>query len=517
MLPRSLKRSEPTGAAGAGPDPGGPPAGGVGRPVLAVAGAYLVLELAMAARYGFHRDELYFLACSRHLAWGYVDQPPLVPAVARLVTALVGPSVVALRVLPAVAGTATVVLSASMARELGGGRRAQTVAAIAVATSAQMLATGHLLSTAVFDIFFWSAITWLLVRMWCRQEPRLWLAVGAVTGVGLLDKLNVAFLIVAVVAALVVTGRARLLVDRWAAAGAVLALVLAGPDIAWNATHQWAQISMLHSLHAENSTLGASIGFIPAQFIVVGPVLAAVWVPGLKRLARHGAGRPLATAYLVLVVLYTLSGAKPYYLAGMYGVLFAGGGLSWEERIAARPARPAGRSLRRLGIVCLAEAALLAPLTLPVLPEAALARGPWQASINKDLSATVGWDDTVRQLAGVASSLPAHQRARLVILTGDYGAAGAVDLYGPRYGLPRAVSGHNSYWWWGPPSPDDSTTIAVNLPGSTLQRYFARVQLVGYVATAPGVWTEERGDPIWVCTGQTVPWARAWPALRHYG
>ena len=486
--------------------------------VLGIAAAFLLVELSMSARYGFHRDELYFLACSRHLAWGYVDQPPLVPAVARLVTAVAGPSTIGLRALPALAGAATVVLVASMARELGGSRRAQVISAIAAATSAQVLAATHLLSTAAFDIFFWTAILWLLVRLMIRRQPELWLAVGAVAGVALLNKLNVVFLVVAVTIGLLATGRHRDLGSRWAAAGACLAVVIAAPDIVWNATHHWAQLSMLHALHAENSTLGASIGFLPAQLIVVGPVLAYVWIPGLRRLSSDGAGRPFAIAYVVLVVIYTLTGAKPYYLAGMYGVLFAGGGVWWDERLAAGAASGAVRPAQRLIGACLLAAAVLAPLTLPVLPEAALASGPWESAINKDLSATVGWDLVVRQIAGVASDLPAGQRGRLVVLTGDYGAAGAVDLYGHRFGLPAAISGHNTYWWWGPgPAPDDSTTIAVNLPASLLHRYFARVRPAGQVITPHGVWTEERGAPIWICSGQTVPWARAWPDLRHYG
>jgi 4-amino-4-deoxy-L-arabinose transferase-like glycosyltransferase len=164
--------------------------------VLAIAAAFVAMELAVAARYGIHRDELYFLACARHLAWGYVDQPPLVPAVARVSTALFGSSAVALRVFPALAGGGAVLMTAQMARELGGGRRAQIVAALAAATSAQVLGADHLLSTAAFDLTFWAAITLLVVRLLRTGDERLWLAVGAVAGVGMLNKDNVAFLLV---------------------------------------------------------------------------------------------------------------------------------------------------------------------------------------------------------------------------------------------------------------------------------------------------------------------------------
>jgi len=161
---------------------------------------------------------------------------------------------------------------------------------------------------------------------------------------------------------------------------------------------------------------------------------------------------------------------------------------------------------------------LALPLTLPVLPVSALAKGPWEGSINKDLSATVGWESLVGQIAKVSATLPAVQRTHLVIFTGDYGAAGAVDLYGDRYGLPLAISGHNSYWWWGPGSSGNgATTIAVDLPRSYLQTIFSEVIPAGSVATPNGVWSEERGDPIWICRGQKLPWAQAWPNTRHYG
>jgi hypothetical protein len=487
------------------------------RPVLAIAAVMTALELLVAGRYGIHRDELYFLECARHLSWGYVDQPPLVPAVGRLVLALFGPSVFWLRFLPALAGGVTVIMTGLTARQLGGGRRAQIVGAVAAAASAQALAAFHLLSTAAFDICFWSIITYLLTRLLSSDDPRWWLAIGAVFGAALLNKLNVGYLAIGAVAGLAACRRWSLLKSKWLAAGAGLAALIASPDVAWNATHHWAQVSMLQSLHRENSTLGASLGFIPSQLIVVGPVLAWVWLPGLKRLFRHSVARPLAIAYLFLLLLYALAGAKSYYLAGMYYVLFAGGGLYVEERLAAREGRdPRPRPYRIAAITLGALVAL--PLTLPVLPRSILATGPWEGSINKDLSATVGWKDFTRQISQIASRLPADQRDRLVIYTGDYGAAGAIDLYGPAYGLPQAISGHNNYWWWGPGgAPDPSVTIAVDLPRSYLVTMFGRVQLAGVVTTPGNVWTEERGDPIWVCTDQIETWSAAWPGARHYG
>jgi 4-amino-4-deoxy-L-arabinose transferase-like glycosyltransferase len=482
---------------------------------LIVAAAFVALEMVVSSRYGFHRDELYFLACARHLGWGYVDQPPLVPAVAWLTVHVLGTSPVALRALPALAGGGAVVVTGLMARELGGDRKAQLLAALAAATSPELLAAFHLLSTAAFDFFFWSVLTFVLLRILRTGNDRLWVVLGVVAGVGLMNKFSVAFLLAAVAAGLLLTGRRRELASPWLWAGAGLALIIWLPDIVWNAQHNWAAVSMLRSLHQENGGLGATLEFVPAQLIVVGPVLVVLWVAGLLRLLASPFARSLGVAYLILLVGFALSGAKPYYLGGLYYALFAAGGVWAEERLnRAHPARGVTGWMIPIAMGCL----VALPLSLPVLPQSALATGSWEGSINKELSATVGWPDFVGQLARVSDTLPARERSSLVIFTGDYGAAGAVDLWGPAYGLPHAISGHNNYWWWGPAGAHDgATTIAVNLSQGYLRSIFREVTPAGTVTTPGGVWSEERGDPIYICRGQKVSWQAAWPAARHYG
>lgn len=318
-------------------DAGAVQARGLGRlylgPAVTIAAAFVAVELAVTARYGLHRDELYFLACARHLAWGYVDQPPFVPAVARVAASLFGTSALGLRVFPAAFGGMTIVLAAAAARELGGGNRAQLFASLAAATSPQVLGTFHLFSTAAFDLFFWSAITFLVVRLLRTGDERWWIAIGTVAGIGLLNKFNVAFLAFGLVVGFVATHRVRMLCSGWLWAGAAIAVAIWTPNLLWNAHHDWAAVAMLRSLHQENSTIGASIGFIPAQLIVVGPILLPFWFAGLRRLLRHQFVRPLGLAYIALLIVDVASGAKPYYLGGMYFVLFAGGGLWLEERL----------------------------------------------------------------------------------------------------------------------------------------------------------------------------------------
>ena len=484
-------------------------------PMLLIAAGFVAVELIVAARYGYHRDELYFLACAKHLAWGYVDQPPLVPAVARISTALFGSSAFALRAFPACAGGVAVVLTSLMARELGGRRHAQIIAALSAATSALVLATAHLLSTAAFDLMFWAAITLLVLRLRRTGDARWWLAVGAVAGAGLLNKYNVAFLIASLVGGLVVTGGGRQLLNRWAGFGAAIALAMVLPNIIWNIGHHWAALSMLRSLHQENATLRSSLTFIPALLLFVGPVLAPIWIAGLRRLLADPVGRPFAVAFLVLVAIDTAAGAKPYYLGGLFCVLFAAGGVAAAERFAAWGRRGA---LFRKAAWMVAGSAVLLPLTLPVLPVAALAKGSWEGELNKDLSATVGWDRVAHQIGDIVAALPPAQRAGAVVFTEDYGAAGAVDRFGARYGLRGAVSGHNNYWWWGPTAAaDGATTVAVNFDRAYLETLFATVTPAGTVDTGHGVWTEERGAPIYVCRGQKLPWRQLWPRARHYG
>jgi hypothetical protein len=485
-------------------------------PVLGIAAVFLALELAVSGRYGFHRDELYFLACAHHLSWGYVDQPPLVPVLAWLSTHVFGTSPEAIRIFPALAGASAVFVTALMARELGGGRRAQVLAALAAATSPQVLAACHLLSTTAFDEFFWCIACYAILRILRLPEaPQWWLVLGATLGIGLLNKWNVGFLAAALVLGFVVGGRRHVFTTPWPWAAAGIAIALWLPNLIWNAQHQWAEVAMTQSLHQENGGFGAALGFIPSQIVVVGPVLVVFWVAGLRKLLREQRWRPIGIAYVVLLITFTLTGAKSYYLAGMYFVLFAAGGVWAESRMLAH------RTPKRMrGWVALMLAGLVfaLPLSLPVLPQPALPTTSWESNINKELSATVGWPQFVRQVATIADRLPAQERARLVIFTGDYGAAGAIDLWGDQYGLPHAISGHNSYWWWGPGSASDhSTTIAINVPAAYLETIFTRVEPTGMVQTPQNVWTEERGDPIWVCTGQKSTWTTAWPSAKHYG
>ncbi|WP_346622002.1 glycosyltransferase family 39 protein [Blastococcus montanus] len=480
-------------------------------PLGALAGALAALLLAVADRYGHHRDELYFLRAGREAAFGYVDQPPFTPLVAAAMDALAPGSLVALRLPSALAAGAVVLLTGLLAREFGGGRSAQLLAAGCMAVSAVLLAVGHLLSTATFDLFFWALLGWLLVRA-LRDGGRVWLVVGAVAGLALQNKLQPAFLLAAVLLGVLAAGPRAALRSPWPWAGGALALALWTPNLVWQAVSGWPQLELAEAIAAGGSgTSEPWYLFLPYQLVLVSPLLVPVWVLGGWRLWRDPALWPwrcFPVAYVVLAVVFLLTGGKPYYLAGLYPVLLAAGAapaLAWARR--------GGRRARRTLVPALVLSGLLnAVLMLPVVPVDALAGTPVPA-VNYDAGETVGWPRFALTIEQVRGRLPEDEP--VAVLTGNYGQAGAVDRFAPRLG--PAYSGHNSYWTWGPPPESVDTVIAVGIPEQELRVWFARVDLAGRIDNGVALDNDEQGRPVWVATGRQEPWSAIWPQLRRLG
>jgi Dolichyl-phosphate-mannose-protein mannosyltransferase len=487
------------------------------RGLLGVAAVLVALLLAVAGRYGYHRDELYFLVASRHLAWGYVDQPPLTPALAGLARLLYGDALLGLRLLPALAVGALVVVTGLLARELGGGRAAQVLAAACVAASGVTLGTGHLHSTTTYDLLAWAVGLWLLARLLGTGERRLWLPIGLVTGVGLLNKATMAQLAAAVLVSLLADRHARrLLASGWLLAGAAVAALLWAPYLAWQAGHGWPQLAVFADLRATDGSLGAGLAFLPLQLLVTNPLLAPVWVVGLVALLRDGWARPwrpLAVAWLVFVGFYTVVGGKPYYAFGLYPVLFAAGAARLARRHQQRGRD--GLPLRRLLPAVAVAAALPLPLLLPVLPASTLRT---VAKVNYDAGETFAWPTYAAQVLGVRDGLPPAERAAAIAVTANYGEAGALARYGGAWGRTAVFSGHNSAWWWGPPSGDGRVVLVVGYEQGRafLQQRFRSVTLAARLDNRRGVPNEEQGQPVWVCRGLVGTWAGTWRGWRHY-
>jgi hypothetical protein len=483
-------------------------------PVLVSAGATFAVLLGYAGRYGYHRDELYFVSSADRLAWGFVDQPPLTPAIARVSEALAPGSLVALRTWPALFIAAAVVVTALCARELGAGRRGQAAVAVAVAASPGMLAAGHLLSTSTLDITLWTATTFLVLRLLRTGDQRLWLPVGGLVGVGLLNKWTIGFLVVGLLVGIVAGPERRLLASRWFGLGAVLALVLWAPNLLWQANHDWPQIDMIFDIQEGASDAGATIAWLPLQVIIAGFLLTPLWVAGLWRLLRSDDARTwrsLAIAYLVLAIpLAILAGDKPYYVAALYLPLGAAGAVPFE-RWWARHAR----HVRRVLVPALLVALTLAgyPIVLPILPAPRLADVGLQ-EINYDLGEQIGWPTFVEQIEDAWAAIPEDERSTAIVLTGNYGEAGAIERYGRS--LPTPFSGHNSWWWWGTPPASTTTVLSVGISEQNLSPFFEALELVGTLDNGLDVATEEQGLPIYVARGPRAPLPEVWAQLRHY-
>ncbi len=484
-------------------------------PVLVAAGIGTAVLLLSAGRYGYHRDELYFLACARHMAWGFVDQPPITPAIAKLSQAVAPDSLVALRVVPALIYGSLVVLAGLTARELGAGRTGQLGASLCAATAPGLLLAGHLLSTTTPDLLVWALVSFLLIRLLRTEDERLWLAIGLTIGVGLENKWSIGFLVIGVLIGLLATPQRRFLKTPWFVGGTLLALVLWAPNLWWQWQHGWPQIALFRSLGGSSHDLGATITWLPYQFLITGPVAAAVWVAGLFRLLKQPEARTyraIAIAYVVLaVVLAITAGDKQYYVAGLYVPLWGAGGRPLEGWLARHRRGPA-RAIAVIGLAL--TTLLLLPAAVPVLPESALANG---GGLNPELGEQIGWPDLVSQVAGVWRGLPEAERADAAILTSNYGEAGAIDRFGPSVGLPRAYSGHNTYWWWGSPPASTRTLVAVGFEDRAfLASMFGTVRRAGTITNPWNVANEEQGLPIWIASDPKQPWPEIWSNLRHY-
>jgi 4-amino-4-deoxy-L-arabinose transferase-like glycosyltransferase len=482
------------------------------RPVGAVTGVIAALLLATNGGYGYHRDELYFLMLRPD--WGYRDQPPLTPLLAKLADALFGGSLWGLRVPATLCVVAAVLLAALLARELGGGALAQGLTALGLGTGAATLIFGHVLLTATLDLVVWLAVILCATRALLRDQPRWWLAAGVVVGFGLYNKLLVVLLLVGLGIGLLAVGPRRVLAGRWLWAGIALAVIIGAPNLVYQLTHELPQARMAGAI-ADDKGGDSRTLFVPFQVILLGPPLVASWVAGLVGLLRRERWRPvrsLAAAYLVICVVVLVAGGQPYYTYALLGALFAAGcvvTVDWIGR---------GRRRARLALVAAGvglNAVVSALIALPLVPIAALGDTPIPA-INQTARDAVGWPVYVDQVARAYDGLSATDRTHAVVVTGNYGEAGALARFGAGR-LPEIYSGHNELWYYGPPPDSATVTVGVGIgEPDELSDLFGGCVLAGRLDNGLGVDNEEQGNPIVVCRDQRQPWRDLWPRLQHF-
>ena len=482
--------------------------------ILAPAVLVVGVLLALASRYGFHRDELYFIESSKHAAWGYVDNPPLTPMLGRLSRAIFGDSLFGLRVVPAIEAGLIVVAMAGLTRELGGRGSVQLLAAVLAATASFVLAIGHLLTTPTLDVLLTVSVVWVLVRLVRTDNQRWWIVVGIGVGIALENKFTIALVIVALSAGAVVTRSWRANVSMWTLAGAGVAVALWAPNLWWQAHHGWTLITFSRAVERDQGA-DNRVQLLPFQFLVLGPLIAPLFVAGIVGFWRRPAWRRLRflpVGYAILLVLLAVAGGKGYYAAGLALPFAASGSIVTAER-AAR----AQRSLlwSPIAVAVAVNTAIGAVITLPILPQR-LVSGP-VAALNHDAAETIGWPSFADQVATAIKSLSAGDRSTAVILTANYGEAGAIDRYGLTRGIGPAYSGHNSYASFRIPPDARGPVIAIGFDDLTRDPALRDCTIIATIRTPDGIDNDENGARIWRCSGPTQTWTALWPTLTHEG
>jgi hypothetical protein len=496
--------------------------------LLYLALAKLLLHLWFSSGYGYFRDEFYYLACGEHLDWGYVDQPPLTPLLALLTHQFLGESLLALRFLPAVAGALLVLVTGLMTRELGGGRFAQGLAAVAVIAAPVCLGTDHVFTVNPFDQLFWALGAYLVILIVKRDDPRLWLLFGLVAGVGLQNKISVLFFGFGVFVALLLTAHRKYFLSKWLWLGGAIAFVIFLPYVLWQFHYDWPMLELLRRGQLYKNFPVSPLQFLWGQVLEIHPFNLPIWLAGLYFYLVSRQGKPyrvLGWTYVAILIVFLLLRAKTYYLAPAYPMLLAAGAFAIETFIQERQwnwLKPATITLLILGGIA------LAPFALPVLPvetyikyQSFLGIEPPKTErhrfgkLPQQYADMFGWENMVATVAKVYDSLPPEERAKCAIFTSNYGEAGAIDFFGEKYALPKAISGHNNYWLWGPGNYTGEILITVGESLEDVKKTFDQVEL-GATVTSEYAMPYESNLPIYICCKPKMSLQEVWPRTKSY-
>lgn len=471
--------------------------------------------------YGFHRDELATLDDARFIAWGYVAYPPLTPFIGRIALELLGPSTVGVRLFSGLAQAAALVLTGLCARELGGKRWSVLMAGLAVWVATTSFHQGTLFQYVSFDYLWWVLAAYCMVRLLKTHDPRWWLGVGAAVGLGMETKYTMAFFAIGIAGSVLLTDNRRYLKSPWLWGGVSLAAVIFLPNFIWQIRHDFISLQHLSAIHAWDVSIGRADNFLLDQFLLgANPFLFPLWLMGLYFFFFSRAGQPyraIGWMYAIPLALFIAAQGRGYYLAPAYPMLLAGGAVWVEGRLSAM--RSPWSNLVRFGGygALVAGAAFIIALALPIAP----VNSPlWDfaSTANPDLKEELGWPELVEEVAQIYASLPDAERASTAIYTNNYGEAGAVNLYGPAFGLPPVLSGVNSYGLRGYPEPPPQTLIVVGYQREDLEPHFADCVIAGQVPNPYRIQNEEAKVPdIFVCRRLKQPWAEFWEQMRHFG
>ncbi len=498
--------------------------------IAAIAAASFVLHMIFNNRYGYFRDEFNYIVCGRHLGWGYVDQPPLLPVLSRICLAIFGDSLRSVRLLPALSSAALVLLTGLIARELGGKRFAVALSGLTVLIAPIYLSGGSLLtSNCDLEVLLWMGCAYFAVLASKRDQPRYWLGFGVVAGIGLQEKYSIAVLGFAIVVGLLLTQR-RFLLSKGMWLGGAAAFLIFLPNLLWNVANHWPFVELMRNIRAEGRDVVLSPWqYFSQQILLIHPLSALIWITGVIAFLAARRFKPyrfLGFAYIVSFAVWVILKGKNYYLAPIYPVYLAAGCVVIDDaidRIRQAWLKPA------IAALLLAGGAVFAPLVMPVLPieqfiaymqhlpiklprsEHSFAR----AALPQHYADQFGWSEIVDEVVIAWNQIPSEERRACGIFAQDYGQAGAIDFLGPKYGLPQSLSGHQSWWLWGPRGYSGNCLIVLDDNRERLETLFDHVEFVG--ASRDNPYALERQIPVFICRGAKFgTLAQVWPSLKKW-
>ena len=500
--------------------------------VIAMAAALLVIHIIFNNRYDYFRDEFDYLACARHLAWGYVDQPPLIPWLTRLSLMTLGESLRAIRFLPALAMSLTVVLTAMFTREIGGRAFALICAAAAAVASPMYLSDGSMVTTNYLEPLLWTGCAYFAMLAAKHDQPRYWLWFGVVAGIGMQEKYSIAVFGFGVVVGLLLTEQRRVLVNKWIWLGGFAAFVIFLPNLLWNIHYHFPFVELIHNIKAEGRDIALSpFQYFFQQCLIMQLVVAPIWIAGVVALLiwrPFRAYRFLGWSYLVSLTVFIVLHGKNYYLAPVYPMLLAAGAVVFERGVD----RPRLKWIKPVSILLiLAGGAAFSPVVMPVLPvdqyiayQAKLPIRPprsehshERAVLPQHFADQFGWHEIVSEVVVAWNRIPVAERADCGIFAQDYGQAGAIDWFGPQFGLPPSLSGHQTWFLWGPRGYSGNCLIVLDDSRETLEKLYTDVEYVGDSPDNP--YALERNIPVFICRGRkpgTGTLAEDWPRLKKW-
>jgi 4-amino-4-deoxy-L-arabinose transferase-like glycosyltransferase len=485
--------------------------------------AFTLLHVATSGRYGFHRDELLTYSNAIHLDWCYVVYPPLTAWIARVALILFGPSLIGFRFFAAIAIGLLIVLTGFIARALGGGRKAMLVAAVAAGIAGPIVFAGSFLSYMTFDLLCWVAVAWCVACMLRSQDPRWWLAIGVAVGLGLLSKYTMAFLVAGLLGGMLLTPNRRYLRSRWFWYGVGVASLMVLPVVLWQYEHHFVGLAWMKSIHARDLRMGRCDNFLLHQlWQTTNPFTVPIWLAGLWFLfATHDGKRfrMLGWMYVIPLVLFVVARGREYYLCPAYPMLLAAGAVWGERRLALLSPHAQTAAIRATRTTLIIGGLITFALVLPIAP----INSTWwriAEATTGNFNMELGWPELAATIASVRDSLPAAERGTVGVMAADEGEAGAVNLFGRAYGLPRAISGMNSNWLRGYGNPPPQTVIAVGFTRDELDGMFASCTWAAGVPRAYGIVNQTMGknrSEVWVCRDVRGGWPAFWEHMQYYG